>query len=271
MTFKKVQKPCSGAPAGLQTFNALGDNADSLRLDLEIEHAPLAADNGSASWSVNPGGYAMPHSLALTQDVLSALPGVHDSPLIARGVAVVLQTTGPDPTITTNYGAQLWRQSGCLQSMKVLGTGVYFFPVSGYTKVWGRATAHVNTSGATGIPTDARVYPGQFSGTGSQGLLVKTFRIQTVSGQDILYPFHTGFYLTAFGRRLAAVGQQGAQSTPRAMALNPRNGMRPTPFLAHQQTVLQTAPPAVSNAPAAGPSETPKNHMRPFPFLGRTR
>ena len=191
MAFTKQPKLCQDAPAGVETFNRLADNLDSLRADLELEHGPLnSEDEGS------PGGPG-------TEDELAATAGKHEHPLLPRGGAVVKQTTS-DPTLISAYGVQLVNAVGCLQSMQVLDVGVYFFPITGFSKVWGKGTPNPERVSPiiSGLPQDIKVQPGEQVGTGATGLVVRTFRLQeNDAGHDEMLPFHCGFSLVAFGRR----------------------------------------------------------------------
>lgn len=191
MAFVKRPKLCQDAPAGLETFNGLSDNLDSLRSDLELDHGALNNEGEGG-----PGGPDI-------EDEAAATAGRHDHPLVPRGIAVVRQTT-TDPTLISTYGVQLVNAFGCLQSMTVLDVGEYFFPITGFARVWGKGTPEPERASPilAGIAQDIKVQPGTQVGTGATGLVVRTFRLQeNDDGEDELLPFHCGFSLIAFGRR----------------------------------------------------------------------
>lgn len=221
MAFTKQPKLCQDAPAGVETFNRLNDNLDSLKTDFELEHLSLdAADQ--------PGESGPPAGGVDGDDPISAGAGAHDHPLIPRGFAYVRQVT-TDPTLISTYGVGLANSFGCLQLMTVLDVGVYFFPISGLSRAWGHATIHpeqVNPILA-GIAQQIRVQPSDPTGTGATGLVVRTLRLQeNDSGEDELLPFHTGFNLVAYGRRgeLPTINQ-GIQPPRRSrFAAGPRGG-----------------------------------------------
>jgi len=202
MAFAKTPKLCQDAPAGLQQLNGMADNLDSLKSDLELEHAPLITSFPAAGGVIGHGNYSGGHSPVGSADQGSdGAPGRHETELVARGVAYVAQQTNGSIFILSTYGVQLWSSSGCLRSLQVLSTGVYFFPITGFSKVWGRATPAAQGS-TLSPPVDARVQPGAPTGTGGTGLIVKTFRLQDDGGgNDVMLPFHTGFHLVAYGRR----------------------------------------------------------------------
>jgi hypothetical protein len=224
MAYSKVPKLCQDAPAGVQTVNGLGSNLESLRTDLEREHSALTATadvpiigGGNSNYSFPTGGVDI--------ETGSADAGKHDHPLIPRGEAYVAQVTSGDPFIISSYGVQLYAKAGCLQSMQVLDTGVYFFPISGFARVWGRATALADSL-LTGITVDARVQPGTPTGSGATGLIVKTFRIQDNGTDDEMLAFHTGFHLLAFGRRdpMPTAPPRAAPLRPGRFGAGPRGG-----------------------------------------------
>ena len=92
--------------------------------------------------------------------------------------------------------------SGALSSAYVIETGVFFFPVSGYTSVWGKATAALDEDDPL-KPCDAMAIQATIANGPGTGLLVRTFKLQALSSGYAMLPFHTGFHLTMWGRREA--------------------------------------------------------------------
>ncbi|MBK7858405.1 MAG: hypothetical protein IPJ65_07235 [Archangiaceae bacterium] len=193
MAFERRPKWCQDGPATFQQLNALGANLESLKTDLGLEHSPLDEGSGpSIGITLGNPNFTPPTSIDGQFDV-GATPGVHESPLIARGAAYVAQYIGAGGVVSV----QLYSAWGSVQTMQVLGTGVYFFPVSGFGKLWGKATPWGN---AVTPALDARVSPG--SGAGVSGLAVRTSMQQlNGDGELELLPYHTGFHLLCFGRR----------------------------------------------------------------------
>lgn len=200
MPFTKVPKACTDAGVGLQSLNALSSNSASLKAELEVEHSPEQSLLPAAQ-AAQGAFEGLPQFAGIASVDASFGAGAHDDIHVARGTAVVLQTS-TDPSLVTAFGVKLSSVSGALQSIQVISTGVYFFPMDGWAEVWGKATARMEVLTGSGIglvPVDARVYPDV------SGLVVRTFRLQNPDAvNDIMYPFHTGFYLVAFGRRTAA-------------------------------------------------------------------
>lgn len=205
MAFAKKPKLCQDAPAGLQHLNGLNDNLDSFKTDFELEHAPLSAASQFPSANVGHNNFEPPLSPLGGEVTLVAASGAHEHPLVPRGMAFVGQVTSlGDPTVISSYGVQLVAAAGCLQTLEVLDTGVYFFAISGFAKVWGHGTVQSDLVSPllAGLAHDIKVQPGVQSSTGATGLVVRTFRLQeNGSSQDELLPFHTGFFLVAYGRR----------------------------------------------------------------------
>lgn len=205
MAYSKVPKACSDGPVGFQTINALGANLDSLKAELELEHTAveLPEDN------VKTTGWTPPIT-SITGDVLNGGGldkttggGKHNHPLIARGIARV--ETGP--TLSTSADTvYLYHAAGVVTDMQVIDTGVYFFPIAGLSKVWGKVA--VFNSGVTLVRT-ARVVPAEQADLGT-GLLVYTFEDDDRDDEDdpalfdytgdFALPAHVGFYLIVFGR-----------------------------------------------------------------------
>lgn len=200
MAVTKLQKPTTDSPVGFQTINTFVSNVESFKTDFEKEHAPdrlIAPVPGSLSIFEN-----FPQDAA---SILVSEGGAHDSPLIPRGAAAVVATSADVFDIST-YDVSLVKAHGALTTMQVLGTGVYFFPMDGFAEVWGRATPRSQTGStfAWRFPVDAKVQPDV------SGLLVRTFRLQNPDAvNDIMYPFHTGFFLVAYGRRGSASSVPG--------------------------------------------------------------
>jgi hypothetical protein len=196
--FSKKPKLCQDAAAGYQFFNGLAENLDSFKQDMALEHVPLDNDTPPIGGNTTYGSSTDP------TDAGDGMPGEHDTPFVSRGVAYV------EANSTVLLGTvRLRMAAGCLQSMQIIDTGVYFFPITGFTKVWGKATPwHFELGDILADPPigelvveDARVQPATPQGAGTTGLIVKTFKLQGVGGNDILAPYHTGFYLVAYGRR----------------------------------------------------------------------
>lgn len=198
MSFAKKPKLCQDAAAGYQYFNGLNENLDSFKNELGLEHVPLDNDGPPIGGNSTYTGSTDP------TDAADGEPGQHDHPLIPRGVAYV------EANSSVILGTVHVRSAaGCLSSLTIISTGVYFMPITGFSKVWGKATPwHIGLGAILPDPPvgalvaeDARVQPATPQGTGTTGLIIKTFRLQSVGGHDILAPYHTGFYVVAFGRR----------------------------------------------------------------------
>lgn len=214
MAFTKTPKLCQNAPAGLQSLNPLADNLESFKVDLELEHTGFSAVADLPVANIGDSNWEGPVIIAEGEETISTA-GQHDHPLVPRGMAVVAQVTG-DPTLFETYGVQLAAAAGCLQSMEVISTGIYFFPIGGFVKVWGHGAVQsdIVTPNLGGLAHDIKVQPGVQSGTGATGLVVRTLRLQVNgSSEDELLPFHTGFFLVAYGRR-AATPQTPARVEP---------------------------------------------------------
>jgi hypothetical protein len=192
MAFVKKPKLCQNAPAGYQQINGLVDNLDSLKTELELEHTGFDTASDLPFSTIDAGTFAGPESFG---DSFAPVAGVHESPLIARGAAVVSVIT----TVTGPEAPQLYLREGCLQSFQVIDTGVLFFPVSGYARVWGRATPYGST---VTPPLDVRVNPSTPGDQFGTGLIVRTFKKQDNDyAEEEMLPMELGFYLLCYGRR----------------------------------------------------------------------
>lgn len=199
MAITKMPKACQDAPLGYQTVNALAAGAESMRNELGVEHTPEAISNASAGNFHGSGIFESAPGSANAQSVAVALgAGVHDHPLIQRGMAVVkLLATAAGPTITSTV-ARLTYASGIVSSMQTLSSGVYFFPIDGWAELWGRATPRIVASSIR-TQVDARVYPD------AGGLVVRTFQLWKVDTvNDIMGPYPCGFFLSVWARRAGA-------------------------------------------------------------------
>jgi hypothetical protein len=192
MAFVKKPKLCQNAPAGYQQINGLVDNLDSLETEIELEHTGLDNTSDLPASTIDAGTFAGPESFS---DSFAPIAGVHDSPLIPRGAAVVsviITVTGPE-------APQLYLREGCLQSLQVVDTGVLFFPVQGFASVWGKAVPY---GSAVTPPLDVRVNPSAPGDQFGTGLIVRTFQLQdNDSVEEEMLPMELGFYLLCYGRR----------------------------------------------------------------------
>jgi hypothetical protein len=216
MAFSKKPKLCTNAPAGLQQINGLTDNLESLRTELETEHTGVFVEPEETVAQVEPGGFEPGFG---TIDVDAAHPGAHDSPLIPRGAAYIQQTTDAGSATTV----RMYFREGCIQSMQIVSTGVYFFPIDGFAAVWGRATPY----GSDVVPAlDVKVTTATPDDELGTGLIVRTYMKQTAgSGVIGLFAYHTGFYLLAYGRRTPATAAAlTAPRPPSRFAAGPRGG-----------------------------------------------
>lgn len=192
MAFAKKPKLCVDGPAGFQQINGLADNLESLKDELELEHAELILETDGTvdilGGDLGFGGADIPASEGILH------PGAHNSALIPRGVAFVKAVVGANGIASLS----LYAAAGCLTGFDAIDTGTYFFPVLGFSSVWGRVTPW----GSAGTPVlDARVnaYVGdEILGT---GLLVKTFMEQASGSGTALLAYDAGFYVVCFGRR----------------------------------------------------------------------
>lgn len=185
MAFSKQPKACQDSAVGFQRINALNTNLVSLKGELELEHVPLA--NVETTIAGGSGTFGLPRS-APSFDGFDLAAGRHDLSQIPRGTAVV-------ETLST--GVRLKAGTGAIGSMLRVDVGVYFFPMAGFVKVWGKATPRVGSN--VRIPVDARVYP-TVNGPGL-GLVVRTFLRKNNGTNDEMLPHDTGFFLVAWGAR----------------------------------------------------------------------
>jgi hypothetical protein len=185
MSYTRTQKACQDAPVGFRQVDALIDNLDDVKTRFEVQHWKAA---NVATAVVGLPGHP-PSAYTLT-------PGRHDTPLVARGVAFVQGSV-------TNFAFNAFLQysTPLLTSMQHIDAGTYFFPITGYSKVWGKAT-HQQGLDSGGGPGFARCVPSNVGYSGGTGLFVYTYFVtSTGSANDRLDLFDSGFYLVAYGRR----------------------------------------------------------------------
>jgi len=210
----KVPKACQDSPVGYQSINTIGANIDEAKENVALEHQP--ADNDWAADDFTIGGTPNNFAVGSAPTGPAAAAGAHETSMIGRGVVYATTLTGGPTAMYAAYS------SGALQTMQILDTGKFFFPITGFTKVWGFATIFGDATGLTRFP---RVQPSTQSGTGTVGLLVTTFEIGLSTNADppVQYsPIGTffgrvnlGFYLIAYGIR-SAYAEPARVEPPRA-------------------------------------------------------
>jgi hypothetical protein len=195
MAFAKRPKLCPDGPAGFQQVNGLSANLDSLRDEIDLRHADLAFEgDGYAVPIESESNYSLGAPIGPFDPSDPPVPGLHDDALVARGSCFVRVFTGADGISRLD----LYNAAGLLDAFLIVDTGILFFPVPGFSNVWGTVTAY---SDAAATPRIARVLPLISDETYGTGLLVKTFEKQTSGTFGAMLPAHVGFFLLCYGVR----------------------------------------------------------------------
>jgi hypothetical protein len=194
MSYVKVQYPCQDAPFGVESVQQLSDNIDQIKTDMDVRHVPLTVETRSFGGGETFFGNTSPAQVSIRRP-----GGAHDYELIALGCARV------DPPSTLGLITSINNfATDALKGLTKISKGVYYFPIDGYSSVWGFATPYADSTGEFQFPLVEPTYT-----NGACGLMVTTLQLGAIASPPTTYiPSGSFFGVADYGFTLFAFGSR---------------------------------------------------------------